>query len=142
VVLESALDLVVLIGMPVVEARIRALATHAKTELQDIRQVEMKTNMEPSHSGGVIKFRLHNVPTKRAYDTLWERYRTSIAMTASGDSEGLPLSPHIYNSTDQIDRAVAAVRGLAQLARAVHLRRPPIGPSSESATRTRTKAPR
>ena len=113
VVLESALDLVVLIGMPVVEARIRALATHAKTELQDIRQVEMKTNMEPSHSGGVIKFRLHNVPTKRAYDTLWERYRTSIAMTASGDSEGLRLSPHIYNSTDQIDRAVAAVRGLA-----------------------------
>ena len=44
---------------------------------------------------------------------LWERYRISIAMTASGDSEGLRFSPNIYNSTDQIDRAVAAVRALA-----------------------------
>ena len=98
--------------MPVVAARIRALATHAKTKLQDIPQVELKTNMESALSGGVIKFRLRNVPTKRAYDTLWERYRISIAMTASGDSEGLRFSPHIYNSIDQIDRAVAAVRAL------------------------------
>ena len=113
VALESALDFVGLIGMPVVEARVRALATHAKTKLQDLPQVELKTNMEPALSGGVIKFRLRNVPTRRAYDTLWERYRVSIAMTASGDSEGLRLSPHIYNSTDQIDHVVAAVRALA-----------------------------
>jgi selenocysteine lyase/cysteine desulfurase len=33
-------------------------------------------------------------------------------MTASGDSEGLRVSPHIYNSMDQIDRVVAAVREL------------------------------
>ena len=99
--------------MPVVAARIRALATHAKTKLQDIPQVELKTNMDPALSGGVIKFLLRNVPTRRAYDALWERHRISIAMTASGDSEGLRLSPHIYNSTDQIDQAVAAIRALA-----------------------------
>ena len=63
----------------------------------------------PALSGGVIKFCLRNVSTRRAYDTLWERYRISIAMTASGDSEGLRLSPHIYHSADQIDRVVAAV---------------------------------
>ena len=113
VALESALDFVGLIGIPVVEARIRALATHAKTKLQDIPQVDLRTNMEPALSGGVIKFRLRNVPTKRAYDTLWERHKISIAMTASGDSEGLRFSPHIYNSFDQIDRAVAAVRELS-----------------------------
>jgi selenocysteine lyase/cysteine desulfurase len=110
--LESALDFVMLIGMPAVEARIRALATHTKTQLVSFPNVELKTNVEPALSGGVIKFRLRNVPTKRAYDTLWERHRISIAMTASGESEGLRLSPHIYNSIDQIDRALAAVRTL------------------------------
>jgi isopenicillin-N epimerase len=110
--LESALDFVMLIGMPAVEARIRALATHTKTQLLNIPNVELKTNIEPALSGGVIKFRLRNVPTKRAYDTLWERHRISIAMTASGESEGLRFSPHIYNSIDQIDRALAAVRTL------------------------------
>jgi len=110
--LESALDFVMLIGMPAVEARIRALATHTKTQLMSFSNVELKTNIEPALSGGVIKFRLRNVPTRRAYDTLWERHRISIAMTASGESEGLRFSPHIYNSIDQIDRALAAVRAL------------------------------
>jgi selenocysteine lyase/cysteine desulfurase len=110
--LESALDFVMLIGMPAVEARIRTLATHTKTQLMSFPNVELKTNMEPALSGGVIKFRLRNIPTKRAYDTLWERHRISIAMTASGESEGLRFSPHIYNSIDQIDRALAAVRAL------------------------------
>jgi isopenicillin-N epimerase len=110
--LESALDFLNLIGMPTVEARIRALATHAKTHLLNLPNVELKTNIEPALSGGVIKFRLRNVPTKRAYDTLWERHRISIAMTASGESEGLRFSPHIYNSIEQIDRALAAVREL------------------------------
>jgi selenocysteine lyase/cysteine desulfurase len=108
VALESALDFINLIGMAAVEARVRSLATHAKTRLKDIPQVELKTNLEPALSAGVVKFRLRNVPTKRAYDTLWERHRISIAMTASGDAEGLRFSPHIYNSMDQIDRAVAA----------------------------------
>jgi len=112
VALESALDFVNLIGMSAVESRLRKLVTHAKTRLQDIPEVELKTNMEAALSGGVVKFRLRNIPTKLAYDTLWERHRISTAMTASGDSEGLRVSPHIYNSMDQIDRAVDAVRKL------------------------------
>ena len=111
--LESSIDFVGLIGMPTVEARVRGLATHAKIKLSSLANVELKTNMEPALSGGVVKFRLRNLPTKRAYDTLWERQRISIAMTASGESEGLRFSPHIYNSFDQIDRVVDAVRALA-----------------------------
>jgi selenocysteine lyase/cysteine desulfurase len=111
--LEAAVDFLNLIGVPAVEARVRALATHAKTQLMNLGNVELKTNMEPALSGGVVKFRLRNVPTRRAYETLWERHRISIAMTNSGDSEGLRFSPHIYNSFEQIDSAVAAVRALA-----------------------------
>jgi selenocysteine lyase/cysteine desulfurase len=110
--LEAAVDFLMLVGMPAVEARIRTLATHTKTQLRALPNVEMKTNMEPALSGGVVKFKLRNVPTKRAYDTLWERSRVAIALTPSGDAEGLRLSPHIYNSLDQIDRAVAAVKSL------------------------------
>lgn len=112
VALEAALDFVNLIGMPNVEARTRALTVRAKENLRAIPNVELKTNMEPELSGGVVKFRLRNIPTKRAYDTLWERHRLAIAFTASGDSEGLRFSPHIYNSLEQIDRAVAAVKEL------------------------------
>lgn len=113
VALEAAVDFINMIGMPAVEARVEALATRAKAQLHEVASVELKTNLEPDLSGGVIKFRLKNVPTKRAYDLLWEKYRLAIAMTASGDSEGLRFSPQIYNSMDEVDRAVAAVKQIA-----------------------------
>jgi isopenicillin-N epimerase len=113
VALEAAIDFVNLIGIRTVEARMRALATRVKSQLHDIPGVQLKTNLEPELSGGVVKFRLKGMPTLQAYNTLWERHRMAIAMTASGDAEGLRISPQIYNSMEEIDRAVAAVRELA-----------------------------
>lgn len=113
VALEASVDFINLIGMPAVEARVQALATRAKIHLQEIASVELKTNLEPELSGGVVKFRLKNVPTRRAYDQLWEKHRLAIAMTPSGDSEGLRFSAQVYNSMDEVDRAVAAVKEIA-----------------------------
>ena len=96
-----------------IEARARALATHVKKQLSQIPNVQLKTNLEPELSGGVVKFRLLRKDTKQVYDTLYEKHRISLAMTATGDSEGLRFSPHIYNEMEELDRAAAAVRELA-----------------------------
>src|SRR5262249_38782625 len=110
--LEAAVDLLNLIGIREVEARVQELASRAKHALTALSGVELKTNLEPELSGGVIKFRLKDIPTPRAYELLWKRHRLAIAMTSGGDSEGLRFSPHIYNTCDEIDQAVAAVGGL------------------------------
>jgi selenocysteine lyase/cysteine desulfurase len=96
-----------------VEARMRALAGRLKTGLSGIAGVELKTNMQAELSGGVVKFKLRGMGTKKAYDALWERHRLSAASTLTGESEGVRFSPHVYNSMEQMDRAVAAVKELA-----------------------------
>jgi selenocysteine lyase/cysteine desulfurase len=111
--LEAAVDFINLIGMPAVQARVQALASRAKVQLKELAAVELKTNLEPQLSGGVVKFRLKNFPTKQAYDLLWQKHRLAIAMTPSGDAEGLRFSAQIYNSMEEIDRAVAAVKEIA-----------------------------
>ena len=113
VALESAIDFVMLLGLPNVEARTRLLATHLKDQLKELPNATLKTNMEPELSAGVVKCDLRNVPTKDAYDRLWDRHRISIAMTPSGDSQGLRFSPHVYNSIEELDRTVQAVRELS-----------------------------
>ena len=110
--LEAAIDLLDLIGIREVGARVEALAGRAKRALAELGNVELKTNLEPKLSGGVVKFRLKNIPTAQAYDLLWKRHRLAIPMTPGGDSEGLRFSPHVYNTLEEIDHAVAAVRGL------------------------------
>ena len=111
--LEAAVDFLALVGMPEVEARVQFLVSRAKRQLREIPGLQLKTSLDPRLSAGVVKFRLEKGATKPAYDALWDRHRLAIAMTPSGDAEGLRFSPHIYNSPEEIDRAVAAVRELA-----------------------------
>jgi selenocysteine lyase/cysteine desulfurase len=59
-----------------------------------------------------VKLRVEGVATRPAYDRLWRDHRMAIAHTPSGETEGLRLSPHIYNTIDEIDRAVEAIRDL------------------------------
>ena len=113
VALESAVDFVQLIGMGAIESRMRFLATSLKEQLSQIGGVRLKTNLEPELSGGVVKADIRRVPTKQAYDALWNEHRISIAMTPSGDAQGLRFSPHIYNSRQELQRAVDAVKALA-----------------------------
>jgi len=113
VALEAAIDFIALIGIRTVEARTRYLATYLKQQISEIGGVKLKTNLEPELSGGVVKCDINRVPTKQAYDSLWSQHRVAIAMTASGDSQGLRFSPHIYNSREEIDRAAAAIKSLA-----------------------------
>ena len=93
--LEAAVDFLGLIGMPRIEARMRMLASRAMAQLREVPGVELKTSPEPALSAGVVKFRLAKTPTKQAYDALWTRHRLAIAMTPTGDAEGLRFSPHI-----------------------------------------------
>ncbi|MEK7408936.1 MAG: aminotransferase class V-fold PLP-dependent enzyme, partial [Acidobacteriota bacterium] len=113
VAFEAAVDFLNLIGMKNVEARVRALATHLKRGFAQIPGLTLKTNHEPELSGGVIKVALRNGRTRAAYDALWQRRRIAIAMTASGDSEGLRLCPHVYNSPEELEQVIAAVREVA-----------------------------
>lgn len=113
VAVEAAFDFLQLIGMEHVDARLRALVKRAKEQLSEIPGVELKTSLDPQLSGGVIKFNVRNRPLKEIYDQLWARRRIAIAQTAAGDAQGLRISPHIYNTMDEIDQAVAAVKELA-----------------------------
>ena len=99
-----------------VETRVRALATELKDGLSKIPNVVLKTNLEPELSGGVVKIAIGAGSPKPYYDALWEKYRLSTAMTPSGDSSGIRISPHIYNTREELGRVIAAVRTVAATA--------------------------
>jgi isopenicillin-N epimerase len=107
--LEAALDFIALIGMDRVESRLRALAARLMRELGEVPG-ELKT--DPALSAGIVRFR-PQAPVKQVYDALWQRHRIALSMTGPGDSEGLRFSPHVYNSPEEIARAVAALREAA-----------------------------
>ena len=95
------------------EARARELATDLKEKLAAIPNLNLKTNLQPELSAGVVKFQLTKRDTKESYDRIWSRHRISLASTLAGDAEGLRFSPHIYNTVEDLERASSAVREIA-----------------------------
>jgi selenocysteine lyase/cysteine desulfurase len=114
VAFEAAIDFYNLLGPDRIEARMRQLSAQLKQGLMSIPNLRMKTNLEPELSAGVVKFQLTNRDTRQSYDRLWAESRLAMANTLAGDAEGLRLSPHVYNSAADIERAVAAVRAVAR----------------------------
>lgn len=109
---EAAIDFFNLISAANVERRTRELSTMLKVELAKLPGIEMKTNQEAGLSLGVIKAKVRGKDTKQCYDQLWERRKLALSLTTSGPAEGLRFSPHIYNSREDLDHAVDAVREL------------------------------
>ena len=111
---ESAIDFLSLMGMPKVEARLAQLTGQLKRQFATIDGAEVRTNVDPALSGGVVKVDLPKHDLTKVYDRLWNDHRVAIAMTPAGDSRGLRFSPHVYNTTAEIDRAVEALRQVAR----------------------------
>jgi len=110
VALESAVDFLNLIGMAQIEARLRHLSRTFNEKFRAIPGVTVKTNLEPDLCGGVVKV-LAGSGSPRAIDQiLYTEHRIAIAATESGDAAGLRFSPHAYNTMDEIDEVVRAVR--------------------------------
>jgi isopenicillin-N epimerase len=113
VAFESAIDFYNLMGPERIQSRTKQLATDLKQRLANMPNVRLKTNIEPELSAGVVKFQFTKRDTKESYDQMWLRHRLAVAITPSGDAEGIRLSPHIYNSKDDLDQAINAIREIA-----------------------------
>jgi isopenicillin-N epimerase len=109
--LDAALDFANLIGIRNMETRVRWLATYFKEQIHGL-PIQLKTNMEPELSHGVVKFSTGESNVKRHYDALWAKNRLALSSTPAGDAHGLRFSAHIYNTKDEVDRAVAAIKAI------------------------------
>lgn len=98
-------DLHAELGATEVEARVTELATVLKEGFREMG-IPLITPMEPELSGGVVIARVSgdgNAVFQRLYD------EHGIAGAPTG---GLRLSPHVYNTLEHVERALAGVRAL------------------------------
>lgn len=102
-----------MIGNDRIEARVRDLATALKDGIREhLPQAQFRTPLAPERSGGVVIFNLPGVDLGEAFTTLYEQHHVGCAVMR-GDLGGLRLCPHIYNTMDEVEQVVEAVKGLA-----------------------------
>jgi selenocysteine lyase/cysteine desulfurase len=97
------------IGPDAVENRVRALASAVKARVsEDLPGVRFHTPPSPEASGGVVVFALPGADHRAVFRGVYETHRFGCA-SMGGAFEGIRISPHIYNTLAEVDRAVEAV---------------------------------
>jgi selenocysteine lyase/cysteine desulfurase len=108
-VLSDILDFHAMIGKKAIEQRVRKLNSYLKEQIQlKLPQATFVSPVAAEMSAGIV---ILNIPGKQPqdiYQKLYESY--GIACAATG---GVRLSPHIYNTLEDMDRIVAALATLA-----------------------------
>jgi selenocysteine lyase/cysteine desulfurase len=100
--------------MPVVEARVKYLASYLQKELLNIKtsNLEMLTSEEDKSRGAVIAFKLKNMDYK-AFQTEAGNANFRIRVVPENGVNCIRVSTHIYNSIDEINKFVKFVTEMA-----------------------------
>jgi selenocysteine lyase/cysteine desulfurase len=105
----AALEFQNTIGRAAIERRSRALAQRLMEGLRAIRGVTLWTDPDPARSAAIVIFRPGTADPRALGTSLRETSRIVSTTRAGQRNPGLRISPHFYNTMDEIEIVIAAV---------------------------------
>lgn len=100
-----------MLGKAKVAARIRALASRYKEELSALRNVTLRTPMDPDMSAGIVAFDVAGMSSTEVERRLKDK--GILATRAPYSPSHARIAPGLLNLTSEIAPTVAAIRSLA-----------------------------
>jgi len=110
--LEAAVDFHFAVGPERIRRRIKQLGDRLREGLAGIPRTKILTPLHPELSAGLTTFNVAEMKGKDLQDELWKRGK--LQPRAQGGKRGVRFSTHIYNSADEVDRALAIVAELSR----------------------------
>jgi selenocysteine lyase/cysteine desulfurase len=106
----EALKLQNQIGRKQIEARSRELTQALIAGLKEIDGVKVWTHADPARSLAVVSFLPGNLDPHKLGEALYVTDKIGSMIRGGPDRGGLRLSPHIYNSMTEVERALNALK--------------------------------
>jgi selenocysteine lyase/cysteine desulfurase len=103
------------IGRKAIEQRSKALTQQLLVGLRKIDGFKIFTSPEPDRTGAVVTFAPGSLDTRKLVAALYENDKIAVTTGGGAGRSGIRVSPHFYNTPEEIDRLLGA---LARHARA------------------------
>jgi selenocysteine lyase/cysteine desulfurase len=94
----------------VIEDRVRELAQALVKGFRGIDGVTLWTDPAPDRSASIVVIRPGTMDPRKLGAALGEKERIVCTVRAGQDRPGLRFSPHLYNTMEDVERTVGAVR--------------------------------
>lgn len=108
--LGAAIAYIQAIGVPRIEQHNLALCAELREGLSRFPQVTFATPATGPLVSQLLTFSLAGVDMKKLRGTLAARYRIHVRVVEQGDYRGLRASPHLFNSSDDIQALLRALQ--------------------------------
>jgi selenocysteine lyase/cysteine desulfurase len=82
----------------------------------DVPNVEIKTSMKPEFACALASFSLKNMPNGEVAQKLLKEYHIHVTQKGdrTGKFHGMRVTPHVYTTTQELDRFVMGIINLAK----------------------------
>lgn len=97
------------VGRAAIEARSRALTQQLLAGLRTIDGLTVWTSPVPERAAAVVSFQPGSLDRNKLAAALYERDRIAITTRGGSDRAGLRVSPHFYNTPQEVDRLLAGL---------------------------------
>ncbi len=101
------------IGGPKKEARLRYLASYWIDKVKDTPKIVINTPAQPSRYCAIANVGIEGMDSEKLADSLFENYNIFTVAKDVGEIKGVRVTPHLYNSLDDLDQLVTALKELA-----------------------------
>lgn len=106
----QALRLQMTIGRPAIESHGRELAQALIAGLSPLGEVKVWTHPDPARSATIVAFQPGSLERRKLARALYQNDRITSQVRGGEDRPGLRLSPHLYNTHADVERALGAVK--------------------------------
>jgi selenocysteine lyase/cysteine desulfurase len=107
--IEPAIDFHNQLGTAAIHARLRELSMHWIDKARSLPGFTMHTPLDEATLGAVTLFSIKGQSAEALEKVLRERHQMRVRLRKVNGLTGLRVSPHIYTSTDDLDRFVGAL---------------------------------
>lgn len=111
--IKAAIDFNMRIGLKRKEERLRYLKNYWTGKLKTIKGVGMLTPEGAEQSCGIACFSMENVPATVVSNRLYDEHKIFTVAIETDEVKGVRVTPHLFTTTEHLDRFVQAVQVIA-----------------------------
>ena len=97
------------VGRAAIEQRSKALAQQLLAGISKIEGFRSFTSSDPARNGAVVTFAPGTLDTRKLVAALYEKDQIGVTTGGGAGRSGIRVSPHFYNTPQEIDRLLAAL---------------------------------
>jgi selenocysteine lyase/cysteine desulfurase len=115
VAINHAIDYNNAMGIKRKEDRLRFLQNYWTSRIKEIKNIQLNTPTDPQRSCGIANVGIKDLKPSELAKILLQKYKIWTVAIDTSNVHGVRITPHVYTTTNELDKFVKALKEIAKL---------------------------